>query len=230
MTRRARVVAGVLGLALVAAGAALAPGWLRTLEFFQVRRVDVVGLRYLEGRQVALAMRLPAGASLFDEVTPLGRRVLAMPGVQQAEVSRRWPATLVVEVTEWVPVALAPVEDRLALLDRLGRPLPFDPSKVPADVPLAVADPVVAGGLDRIRQAAPPLFGRIIAAERYRASDVLLDLEGRRVLVRGDVSATDLRNLELVLADLERKRLDCEELDARFGNRVFVRGMRSVTL
>ena len=230
MSRGLRLGLAVVALGAAVAGAVLLPGWLRTLEFFQVRRVDVYGLHYLEGRQVAVAMGVPAKASLFDALEPLRARVLAMPGVQRAEVTRRWPATLEVHVTEWVPVALAPVEGRLVLLDRLGRPLPFDPTKVPVDLPIAVADPVVAGGLHRIRESAAALFGRIAVARRHAEHDVALDLDGRRVLVRGQVSAADLRNLEAVLADLARQRMDYEELDARYDNRVFVRGMRSVTL
>lgn len=230
MTRRLRVaLAGGVVVATVV-GAVLLPGWLRTLEFFQVQRVDVYGLHYLEGRHVAMAMGLPAKASLFDDPTPLGERVLAMPGVQRAEVTRRWPSTLEVHVTEWAPVGLAPVEGQLVLVDRQGRPLPFDPTKVPVDLPLAVADPVVAGGLHRIRESAAPLFGRIAMARRHAEADVALDLDGRRVLVRGQVSAADLRNLEAVLAELARKQLDYEELDARYDNRVFVRGMRGVRL
>lgn len=230
MSRRLRAVLAVAVVGAAVAGAVLLPNWLGTLAFFQVRRVDVYGLHYLEGRQVAMAMGLPAHMSLFDDPKPLGERVLAMPGVQRAEVTRRWPATLEVHVTEWVPVALAPVEGKLVLLDRLGRPLPFDPTKVPADLPVAVADPVVAEGLHRIRESDASLYGRISSARRHAASDVALEMDGRRVLVRGQVSAADLRNLEVVLTDLARKRMDCEELDARYDNRVFVRGLRGVTL
>lgn len=230
MSRRLRVVVALAALGVAVAGATMLPGWLRALEFFRVRRVDVYGLHYLEGRQVAAAMGLPDRVSLFNDPQPFGERVLAMPGVQRAWVTRRWPATIEVHVTEWVPVALAPLEGRLVLVDRLGRPLPFDPTKVPTDLPIAVADPVVAGGLHRIRESAAPLFGRIVTARRHARNDVALDLDGRRVLVRGQVSAADLRNLEVVLADLARKRLDYEELDARYDNRVFVRGMRGVAL
>lgn len=226
--RRGVLAAAVLGAAV--AGAALLPNRLRTLEFFQVRRVDVYGLHYLEGRQVAVAMSLPPKASLFDDPAPWAERVLAMAGVQRVEVTRRWPATIEVHVSEWVPVALAPVKGKLVLLDRLGRPLPFDPSKVPVDLPIAVADPVVAGGLYRIRESAASLFGRIVTARRHAETDVALDMDGHRVLVRGQVSAADLRNLEVVLADLAQKRLDYDELDARYDNRVFVRGMRGVAL
>jgi hypothetical protein len=200
---------------------------LRRLEFFQVRRVDVFGTRYLEGRQVVAAMKLARGASLFDDPAPLTRRVVAMAGVQKAEVGKRWPGTLVVRVTEWAPVALTPGDRGLVMLDRLGRRLPFDPTRSPADLPVAPADPVVARALYRIMEESAALFGRIAVARRS-GDDVVLEADGRRILVRGEVSAGDLLNLQAVMADLARYDIDYEELDARYANRVFVRGWKGV--
>lgn len=225
MTTRGRVL---LGAALAAAGVTvMAPRWLRRVEFFQVRQVDVTGLRYLEGREVVAAMALPAGASLFDDPAPFEARALAMPGVQRVAVRKRWPGTLVVAVTEWQPVALTPAEGGLAMLDRLGRVLPFDPSRVPADLPVAEADPEVARALFRIRENAPALFRRIGGARRA-GQDVALQADGFRVLVRGDVSADDLLNLLAAMADMAERGVNYEELDARFATRVFVRGWKGV--
>lgn len=227
MSRRARIaIAAGIGLVLLV-GAVFVPRGLRRLEFFQVRRVDVLGTRYLEGRQVVAAMKLPRDATLFDDPAPLARRVVAMAGVQDAEVGRRWPGTLVVRVTEWVPVALTPGADGLVMLDRLGRRLPFDPTRSPADLPVAPADPVVARALHRIMEESSSLFGRIAAAQRS-GDDVLLETDGRRILVRGEVSAADLLNLRAVMSDLAQKNIDYEELDARYANRVFVRGWKGV--
>jgi hypothetical protein len=172
-------------------------------------------------------MKLARGASLFDDPAPLTRRVVAMAGVQKAEVGKRWPGTLVVRVTEWAPVALTPGDRGLVMLDRLGRRLPFDPTRSPADLPVAPADPVVARALFRIMEESAALFGRITAARRS-GDDVVLEADGRRILVRGEVSAGDLLNLQAVMADLARYDIDYEELDARYANRVFVRGWKGV--
>ena len=50
MTRRRRwmVLAG-LAVAVSVLLAAVVPGWLRDLAFFKVRRVEVLGARYLDG-------------------------------------------------------------------------------------------------------------------------------------------------------------------------------------
>jgi cell division protein FtsQ len=229
MTRGCRIALAAAGIVVAVAAVLAVPRGLRRMEFFQVRRVEVFGARYLEPTRVAAALELKRGASLFDDPAPLSRRVTAMAGVQKAEVTRRWPATLVVRVTEWVPVALSPGEGKLVMLDRLGRWLPFDPTRAPADLPVAPADPVVARALHRVMEESPTLFGRITEARRL-GNDVLLELAGRRLLVRGDVGVDDLLNLRVTMADLARKSVDFEELDARYATRVFVRGWKGPRL
>jgi cell division septal protein FtsQ len=229
MSRRRRIALAAGVLVAVAVAAVAVPEALRRMEFFQVRGVEVYGLRYLDARQVAAALALPKQASLFDDPAPLTRRVVAMAGVQTAKVTRRWPATLVVRVTEWTPVALTPEQGRLVMLDRLGRRLPFDPTRSPADLPVAPADPVVARALHRIMEESPPLYGRISAARRL-GDDVLLEMDARRLVVRAAVSAADLLNLRVTMADLVRKEVDFVELDARYANRVFVRGWKELKL
>jgi cell division protein FtsQ len=229
MSRRGRIALAAGALLVVVVVAVALPKLLRRMEFFQVRRVEVFGLRYLDAPRVAAALALSDRASLFDDPAPLTGRVVALAGVQKAEVTRRWPATLVVRVTEWTPVALSLAEGRLVMLDRLGRPLPFDPTRSPADLPVAAADPVVARALHRVMEESPTLFGRISEARRL-GDDVLLELDARRLVVRGDVSAADLLNLRVTMADLARKRVDFVELDARYANRVFVRGWKELTL
>ena len=102
-------IVGVAGLcAVVWIGA---PPLLRGLEFFRVRRVEITGLQYLEPSKLIAALRLSPKASVFDDPAPLARRVRALPGITSAEVGRHVPGTLLVEVKEVVPVALAPRGD-----------------------------------------------------------------------------------------------------------------------
>jgi cell division protein FtsQ len=143
------LVAAIAGGGLVAASAA--PGWLRQLEFFKVRRIEVLGARYLSGPEVAAVMKVPADASLFDGTAPYQKAVFQIRGVREVTVSRRWPGTLVVRLRESEPVALSPTPEGLALVDDRGWILPFDPTRVPADLPVAPADPAVAKALARIR-------------------------------------------------------------------------------
>jgi cell division protein FtsQ len=215
---------GVAGLcALIWLGA---PPLLRGLEFFRVRRVEITGLQYLEPSKVIAALRLSPKASVFDDPAPLARRVLALPGVTSAEVGRHVPGTLLIEVNEAVPVALAPRGDALTMVDAGGRVLPFDPIASAPDLPLAVADGVVAKVLDQVRDSDLDLFGRIDAAWRV-GPDVVLEVDGRRLWFGARVSAEDIRAVMAVAQALARQGRTYQELDGRFAGQVIVRGARA---
>lgn len=212
------------GVAVVLLGAGLAGGriLLRKLAFFRVRRVELVGARYLGAAEVTRALRLPERFSVFDATGSLASRVAALPGVLEAKVSRRLPGALRVEVREAEPVALTERGGRLVLLDAAGQPLPFDPTTPAADLPLAEPDSAVAGLLARLRESDPDLFGRVQRAVRYR-QDVLLDLSPGRILFRAGASSEEIRDLVLVAGLLARRERAWKELDARFLPRVIVR-------
>jgi cell division septal protein FtsQ len=204
-----------------------APPLLRGLEFFRVRRVEITGLQYLEASKVIAALRLSPKASVFDDPAPLERRVRALPGITSAEVGRHVPGTLLVEVNEAVPVALAPRGDALAMLDASGRMLPFDPVASAPDLPLAAAaDGVVAGVLDLVRDSDLDLFGRIDVAWRV-GPDVVLEVDGRRLWFGPRVSAEDIRAVMAVALALARQGRTYQELDGRFAGQVIVRGARA---
>jgi cell division protein FtsQ len=222
--RSAGKVLGVAGLcAVVWLGA---PPLLRGLEFFRVRRVQITGLQYLEPSKVIAALRLSPKASVFDDPAPLARRVLALPGITSAEVGRNVPGTLLIEVNEAVPVALALRGNALTMVDAGGRVLPFDPVASAPDLPLAAADGVVARALDLVRGSDLDLFGRIDAAWRV-GPDVVLEVDGRRLLFGARVSAEDIRAVMAVAQALARQGRTYQELDGRFAGQVIVRGARA---
>ena len=202
------------------------PRVLGDLEFFRVRRVEIAGLQYLDPAKVIGALRLPPKASVFDDPAPLARRVLAMPGVSAAEVGRRLPGTLTVDLVEATPVALASRGDGLVLLDARGRVLPFDPLRSAPDLPLAAnGDAVVTGVLARVRDSDPGLFARIGAAWRV-GPDVVLEVGGRRLWFGAQVTAEDIRAVTAVEQALARTGRSYQELDGRFAGQVIVRRAR----
>jgi cell division septal protein FtsQ len=226
-----KIVAALLGVTiLVTAGAGIAlamPRLARRMEFFRVRRVELVGVRHLPPRAVVAALRLRAGASVFDELAPMERRLAAVPGVRQAAVRRRLPGALRVEVVEAIPVALAPRAAGMALVDSAGRVLPFDPTRAAPDLPvLAQPDSLVARLLGHVRDADPGLFAQISSAWRV-ADDVVLDVGGRRVWFRPDASPEEMHAVMAVAQDLARKGRPYAELDGRFAGQVVVRWSRA---
>lgn len=202
------------------------PVLLRRIEFFRVRRVEVTGIRYQSASAIVAALRLAPKASVFDDLGKLGKRVRAVPGIVKADVGRRLPGTLTVEVEEVEPVALAPRRGGgLALVDTVGRLLPFDPTVSAPDLPIATSpDSVLAHVLGVVRDHDPALFARLSAASRVR-DDVLLEVEGRRLWLSGNATPEDIRAVMAVAQDLARQNRSYQELDGRFAGQVIVRGV-----
>lgn len=200
------------------------PRVLNKLEFFRIRRVELIGTRYLDPEMVVKGLLLGRRSSVFDDLDAVARRAARLPGVESAEAGRRLPGTLVLELRETEPVALVPGNDRMRLVDPRGRLLPYDPAHSAPDVPVvARPDSVVAGVLARIRGFDPGLFARVATAWRVR-DDVVLELDGRRLWFSPNVSAEDIRAVMAVAQDLARQGRSYQELDGRFAGQVVVRG------
>lgn len=197
----------------------------RRMDFFRVRRIEFVGMRHLERGRAVAALALKPGASVFDDRTILEQRLVAVRGVRSAAVGRRLPGTLVVELEEWDPVALAPDAGRLAFMDETGRILPFDPAESAADLPVASApDRVVGRVLANVRAQEPALFAEIATAARL-GGDILLVARDRRIWFGPDVSAEEIRAVMAVAHDLARRGQTYSELDGRYAGQVIVRGL-----
>ena len=209
-----------LGLGALWLGGPLA---LRRMSVFQVRRIEVTGARYLTAAEVAREARLPTGASVFDDVEAARRRVLAIRGVARVTVHRRLPGALEFEIEEFEPVALVRSDGKLALVDRRGRVLPFDPTRAPTDLPIAEADSAVAGLLDRLADADPELSQSILTAVRDKMT-IVLETGRHRLLFRVGATTKDIQGAAAVVTEVTRRQLAVSEVDARFDGRVLVRG------
>lgn len=202
----------------------VAPKLLRRIDFFRVRRVEIVGLQYLGRDEVLRGLGLPKRASVFDDKAPWERRARAIPGVASAEVSRRVPGTIRLTITEVAPVALVPGRDGLAPMDAEGHLLPFDPSVSAPDLPLAArADSLIGRLLGQVRSADPALFAQVGSAERDGAW-VVLGVAKRRLVFRPDASIETIRAVTAVAQDLARLGKKWTELDGRWAGQVIVRG------
>jgi cell division septal protein FtsQ len=203
------------------------PRVLSTLEFFQVRRVEISGLQYLAAAKVIAALKLSPSASVFDDPIPLERRLLELPGVVEASVGRRLPGTLEITLREADPVALTPRGDRLALVDRRGAVLPFDPLGSSPDLPVLIGGGArVADALARTRDYDPALFARIDAAWRV-GPDVVFEVDGRWYWFDAQLTAEDIRAVTAVEQTLARQGRKFQELDGRFAGQVIVRWSRA---
>ena len=211
-------------LVIAVVGWFVAPKVLRRVDFFRVRRVELVGVENLGQETILRGLGLPRHANLFDDIGPIERHAKAIPGVQEAKVSRRPPGTLVVEITEVAPVALVPGRDGLTAMDASGRLLPFDPSVAAPDLPLAArADSLVGRLLGQVLAADPALFAQLSSADRD-GNWVVLSVGKRRLIFRPDASMETIRAVTAVAQDLARLGRPWQELDGRWAGQVIVRG------
>ena len=205
-----------------------APWWARPalsrLSFFRVRRVEVQGVRYLAAADVVRRLGVDTTWSVWTELAPLARRLEADPQVADAVITRRMPGTLVVRVTENLPVALVPARGGLQAYDAAGQLLPLDPSRTPLDLPVAAArDTALLRLLGELRGARPELFDRVSAVRRERRDEVVLEMPPVAVRAMLDVAPARLGQIVSVERDLARRQARAVELDLRYRDQVIAR-------
>ncbi len=223
MKRLALMVAGS-ALAVVA-GAVFVPRALRQIAFFDVRQVELVGLRYsLPGRVLAVALELGPDRNLFDDHGELERRIAALPGVVSARAQRRLPATLRLVVIERLPIAFVPGPGGLVPLDGDARPLPYDPSATGLDLPLVERpDSVLVRTIALVRASDSLLYHDVDLVRRGADGTVILEMGPRQVLVRAFATMFDIQAAEAVRRHLALTGRPYTQLDARYAGWVVVR-------
>ena len=199
----------------------------RHLDFFRVRRVEIDGARYIAPDQIVSRMRIDTTASVFDDVGPLEQRVREHPSVREVHIERKLPGTLIVRVTENLPVALVQAAAGLVPVDASGKSLPIDPAAADVDLPvLATRDTAALRVLGQLRQQAPALFARIGEVRRLPHGDLLFRLAeqpSRDILAAANVTADRLTDIVPVELDLNRRNLRAVEIDLRFRDQIIAR-------
>lgn len=216
----------VVGIAAVAGVSS--PVWglalMRELAFFRVRQVEVVGVRYLDPAVVVARLRVDTLASLWDNADKWVRRVQGHPQVSAVQVERRLPGTLIVHVTENVPVALVPHADGLRAMDAAGRRLPVDPAVVSMDLPIvSLHDAAVWPMLDSLRRAQPALFAKLSDVRRDGSRELRFSVAGVPVRALAGIGARRIAQIVPVAEDLAHRRARVTELDLRFRDQVIAR-------
>jgi cell division protein FtsQ len=218
-------------LALVIGGLVVfgtAPWWgpqvLAEMSFFRLRRVQVVGARYVRADSIVALLGVDTTRSIWDETDELVARARKHPQVSDVEIARRVPGTLVVTISERVPVAFVPTARGLDPLDAAGRVLPIDPSRINVDLPvLARRDTAVLRLLGELRERSPQLYERVSAARRAARREIVLELGAVDVRAMDDVSVDRLGDILPVEADLARRQARAIELDLRYRDQVIAR-------
>ena len=201
-----------------------APLLMRRMDFFRVRRLEIVGTRYIATSDIVSRANVDTMRSVWDPTAPIVGRVKSHPGVQTVVVSRKLPGTLVITVTEFQPIALVPGPEGFRVFDERGVALPIDPSRVDVDAPvLASADVALLKLLAGIRGAMPDLYSQLSELRRVGKFELVFQLDDAPVRTMTDVSLDELNQIGPVRDDLRKRAARVTELDLRYKDQIIAR-------
>jgi hypothetical protein len=149
--------------------AALAPYGFRHMDAFRVRRVEVLGTRYMPAESALAATGITDSSSLFEDLDVWTEALRADRMVADARLLRRLPNTVRIEVLEAEPVALIRTPE-LRPVDALGRVLPIDVAGQDLDAPIVAHTAKL--GKDSVADEATTRL--IVALMQIRAHDAEL--------------------------------------------------------
>jgi cell division protein FtsQ len=202
----------------------LSPFWLRRLDYFRVRRVEVVGARYVPPKSLLDQLALDSTATIWENLGPLEARLRHHPQVREVKISRRLPGTLVLRIVENLPVALISTADGMRPVDRDARLLPIEPSRTPVDLPIiARKDSTVLHMLDGVRLSNPALFARVSEVQWDDRGGLRVFLSGMTVRAAADCTWERFAEIIPVEQDLARRGRRAAELDLRYRDQIVAR-------
>lgn len=111
--------------------------WLYRSDLFRIKKVEIVGNHHLSDAQIKKICAIKPGASLIRlPLSEIGNRLLKNPWIKDVEISRSFPNTLRIQMTERKAAALIPLQDGYAVVDREGLVLENLPNIDRAKLPL----------------------------------------------------------------------------------------------
>jgi cell division protein FtsQ len=202
-------------LALVLALAVGASVWVVFFSsYVTAREVSVTGTTTLGDGRIERAADVPTGTPLARlDLGAIQARVEGIAAVRSAEVSRSWPHTVHIDVTERTPIAVIDQGDGLRALDDQGV-LFGHYAKRPRRMPLVNAPPgtaeeaLVEGG--RVIGSLPPtIAARVDTVEISSVDKIQLVLgNGRRVLWGSSDDSTQKAEVLAVLLKRPGQQID----------------------
>lgn len=186
-----------IGLAVVVL---LVVAALIAAPMLSVHSVEVDGTSRVSAGEVRQAANVRDGASMLGvDTDAVAKQVAKLPSVASVDVSRSWPSTLTIEVTERKPVAWTRGQgDSVQLIDAYGIPFASaaKPPKGAVELRFAVQqnDPRTTAALAVYRSLSAKLRAKTVAVAANTPGDVQLVLRGGKTVKWGDESDAQRKN------------------------------------
>lgn len=195
----------------------------------KLSKVEIRNLKYLPQRDILRLANIPNGVNIFT--LPLEQvevRIQTNPLVKKAQINRKWPSILVINIQERDPLVKIIEQGQEYLLDSeaqaLKNPL-LDPVPLPLLSGLSLHDPrlpAIINFLFTLRRESPDLFKQAASFTMDTAKGLIVQLSSGLTLYWGELNpkmiAGNISRLQLVQNDLENKGISLQYVDLRFKN------------
>lgn len=175
-----------------------------------VRSVEVAGMRTVSAETIRAAADVPGLRPMLRVDTDvIEARVSRLTTVATVEVSRSWPSTIEIAVTERTPIGFYDTGESLHLVDGSGvvyKEIPQPPRGLPElRLPkVAPGDPATRAVTDVLESLLPQLRERVTSIGARTPGSVEFTLRGGKVVRWGDASQSE-RKSKVLAALLTRK-------------------------
>lgn len=188
-------VTGIVTVVAVAASAWVVFG----TPVFGVQAIDVTGSKIAPPAQVREAAAVAVGTPLAQvDLDAVSSRVRTIASVASVLVSRSWPSTLRIAVTERVPVAAVSVAGGFAIVDAEGIVFDTRPARPDGAVLVKVAllrpeDPTTRAALRVAVALTAPLREPLTELVADTPTRIRLELAGGRTIIWGDAQNNEMK-------------------------------------
>lgn len=189
---RLRVVLVSIAVALVALGL----GWVVLFSpVFALKTVAIEGTTLLPVEEVETAAAAPIGLPLARvSERQVAERVAALPAVAEVKVTRTWPSTLRIAVTERRPVLRVGDGDNVMVVDREGAVFRAHPPAGLLEGRGPIEDSRLLAGVAALVESLPPeLHNRSVLVEFRSANAIMLRLDDDREIFFGSADQAEIK-------------------------------------
>jgi cell division protein FtsQ len=191
--------------------------------------VEIKNLKYLTQHEIMRLANIPLGVNIFAlPVKEIETRIESNPLVKKAQIDRKWPSVLVINIQEREPLAKIIDKGQEYLLDGeakvIKNPL-SNPVPLPVLSGLSLQDnrlPGVIKFLCSLRKQGTTLFQQAAGFTLDQAKGLIVQLSSGLTLYWGElddrVIMANMKRLQQVQADLENKGISLQYIDLRFKN------------